>query len=475
MYQRTTLKIVDDINVVVPDSLNLITTYVLVEQRDWFEDEIKFVRILLKPGQRAIDIGANYGLFTLSMAKVVGAEGAIWAFEPASSTASYLADSLRVNGFSQVTLDQRALSFQSGTAKLTLNDNSELNELVRDGAAVGMAETVTLTSLDEAMIQYDWHDIDFVKIDAEGEEGAIIRGGKKFFDALSPLIQYEVKAGNTVHLELVHEFANIGYSSYRLLPGLGVLVPFVAGEPVDGYLLNLFCCKPDRAAKLAVDRRLVLADSATEGLGELSDEILNNLVLDPRYGWETKLAKLPYGALLCANWRNTVAQGQSVEVLKALALYAIAHDANLPLPQCVRALSLSLKILTDVCKTGNQYLRYLSLARVARECGCRVDAVAALDKLYQSVIAAKEVNPSEPFLASNARFDQLSPNNAMGNWVLGSILEELETNSYFSSFYAGEAGRSRLEMIDRLNFGSAEMTRRLDLVQRRFPKVASPG
>jgi hypothetical protein len=41
------------------------------------------------------------------------------------------------------------------------------------------------------------------------------------------------------------------YSSYRLVPGLNVLVPLDKDELVDGYLLNLFSCKPDRATKLA--------------------------------------------------------------------------------------------------------------------------------------------------------------------------------------------------------------------------------
>ena len=72
MLPNVTLKLVDGVRIVVPDSLNLITTYVLREQEDWFEDEIKFLRHLIKPGQRVIDIGANYGVYTLAMAKLVG-------------------------------------------------------------------------------------------------------------------------------------------------------------------------------------------------------------------------------------------------------------------------------------------------------------------------------------------------------------------------------------------------------------------
>ena len=55
MTASVTLTMVDDVRVVVRDSLDLITPYVLLEQQDWFEDEIKFLRRLLQPGQAFID------------------------------------------------------------------------------------------------------------------------------------------------------------------------------------------------------------------------------------------------------------------------------------------------------------------------------------------------------------------------------------------------------------------------------------
>ena len=54
------VELVDGTKVVVPDSLELITSYVLQEQRDWFEDEIKFLRELVQPGDVVVYIGANY-------------------------------------------------------------------------------------------------------------------------------------------------------------------------------------------------------------------------------------------------------------------------------------------------------------------------------------------------------------------------------------------------------------------------------
>lgn len=469
MHQKTTLKFSDDISVVVPDSLNLITTYVVREQGDWFEDEIKFVRLFLKANDKAIDIGANYGLFTLSMAKIVGQGGTIWAFEPASSTAAFLIESLAINGFSNVVLDMRALSEHAGTAQLSLNDNSELNELVRDGTSLATSETVTLVSLDNAMQEHGWSDIEFVKIDAEGEEAAIIRGGRNFFQTQSPLIQYEVMAGSIVHLELVQAFANIGYESYRLVPGLGALVPFDSQEPVDRYLLNLFCCKRDRAVKLASGGHLVLVEDLQSVLhANRVEDLLHDDEAGSSYGWQNTLARLPYGKILVGGWQQTVSQGLSSEVEKALALHAIAHDKKLTAAERFVALRTSLEILTTVCNKQPEYLRLVSQARVAREFGARAVAVLALDDLIQRAVKFQQVNPSEPFLASCERFDSLDPKDAIGNWVVCSTLEELERNASFSSFYTGQAAKQRLEYIRNLGFGSPEMARRLTLVEQRF-------
>ena len=110
MVDATVLNLVDGVRVVVPDSLNLITPYVLREQLDFFEDELRFVRQLLQPGQKVVDIGANYGVYTLPMAKKVGATGHVWAFEPTSSTAEFLAQGIAANGFGQVTLEKKAVS-----------------------------------------------------------------------------------------------------------------------------------------------------------------------------------------------------------------------------------------------------------------------------------------------------------------------------------------------------------------------------
>src|SRR5580658_2434669 len=63
--RTTTAEIAGGVRIVVPNSFNLLTPYVLYEQHDWFEEELGFLRRILRPGQNAIDIGASYGVYAL--------------------------------------------------------------------------------------------------------------------------------------------------------------------------------------------------------------------------------------------------------------------------------------------------------------------------------------------------------------------------------------------------------------------------
>lgn len=451
------LRLVDGVQVVVPDSLNLITPYVLREQQDWFEDEIRFLRTLLRPGQQVIDIGANYGVYTLSMAKAVGADGRVWAFEPASRTADFLARGIAANGFGQVVLERSALSSAPGSARLTLNDNAELNELVRGaGTTAGQTEEVPLTTLDECLDRFGWQAIDVVKMDAEGEEANILKGGQRFFTTLSPLVEYEVKAGHDLHLDLVAAFADLGYRSYRLVPGLQLLVPFDPATAPDSYLLNLFCCKPDRAALLAADGWL--ADTAP-GVADP--------VPAPRHYWPEALAGRPFAKGLHEAWTRSGA-GPGTAVADALALHAMSQDRELPVSERRHAMEASLRKLQAICSQDAGQLRLMSLARVAREAGARAVAVAALNRLAGQILQQQRVGATEVFLPPAPRYEAMTPGAGIGNWILGSVLEELERLGAFSSFYTGAATRQRLEAIVELGFASDEMKRRLRLLKQRF-------
>jgi hypothetical protein len=188
------------------------------------------------------------------------------------------------------------------------------------------------------------------------------------------------------------------------------------------------------------------------------------------YAWQRTLSQLPYGQALSRNWLLTVAQGQSVQVERALALHALAHDQTLPVSERYLGLRLSLEMMMAVCNEQPDFLRLCTLARVAREFGAREIANLALNNLLKGIMESQRANPNEPFLPTSERYDGLDPGKTLDQWLVCSILEEIERNSSFSSFYSNDpvATRQRLENILSLGFASPEMTRRLGLVERKF-------
>src|SRR6266851_4947917 len=81
--------------------------------------------------------------------------------------------------------------------------------------------------------------------------------GNNFFARHSPLIMFEIKAGDKVNEQLRSLFPGIGYRLFRQLGGAPILVPDDAQQPLDGYELNLFAVKPDRVNALSQEGFLV--------------------------------------------------------------------------------------------------------------------------------------------------------------------------------------------------------------------------
>ena len=310
------LEFKNGIRIKVPDSINMITPYVIHEQGKWFEKEMQFLDAFLKPGMQAIDIGANYGVYTLSIARILGPEGRLWAFEPATSTKAYLGSSLAENNFENVELIQAALSNVSGTAKLSLNVNSELNEIT--DSPTSDYEEIPLLTLDKCRQDLNWESIDFIKIDAEGQEENILQGGRRLLDECSPLIMFEFKHKNKVNLSLIERFSNINYQTYRYVEGLGFLVPFKIDELPDPYELNLFGCKKDMARRLEEDGLLI----STETLEQSPD-------LAPRENWQNYYTTMPYYKRLYGDREFTGAFTLETDrdvYVKALEQFSVAQS-----------------------------------------------------------------------------------------------------------------------------------------------------
>ncbi len=460
----------DGTRVAAPHSLELITSYVLSEQDDWFEEELPFVRTLLQEGQKVVDIGANFGVYTLAAARAVGRIGHVYAFEPATATATALEHSIRVNGFTNVSVLRQAVSSTPGPRWLKLNANAELNALSPVHVEAPDAEAVMATTLDAAMAQLKWSPIDFVKIDAEGEEQSIIQGGKRFFTEQSPVVLFEVRNGTEFHLDLADQFQGLGYRTYRLVPGLGLLVPFDRDQPPDGFLLNLFGCKADRAAGLAARGMLVDQDPDREQL-ELR-EIAARTCPGMQGWWDDAGSEMPYVRQFKSAWQAAPSNPGRYGLEKAISLYLQSRDVRTVPAQRVAALRAAFEHMLALCTTDGSRLRLSTLARIALAWGKRAVAAAALSRLASSPWTESQ-GLLEPFLVPCARYDFEVPPQPLSNWIRAAVFEGWEEAATFSSYFTPDESKARIAKLAQLKPLSPSMARRLELVSARQAAIAA--
>lgn len=447
----TSITIVGDIGITVPESTKYMTTFILQEQGDWFEDEISFVRHFVKPGMKVIDIGANYGLYTLTMARLLGDSGKIWAFEPTAATAACLRESIENNGFSNVQLIQAGLSDHAGKAELFTSPNSELNSLTRGGGARGRCEVIHLVTLDQCLQEFGWNDIDFIKLDAEGEEGNILKQGENMLSSLSPLIMFELKHGHSVNLPLINQFGDIGYESYRLVPGLNVLVPFDADASFDPYLLNLFGCRKEQAERLEREGVLVRDwDPEPVVNGGAAQAFISTLL----YGTDVESFDGP-------------GEGEGRRLyMEALDLYATSLSLSIAIQDRVACLMGAMSRVRTLLKKGEQDIgRLAALARIAVDAGERAIGVRILSGLIHRFGAGAGFTPHELFLPAVAKYDYIDPENRIGDWLLSSVYEQCIRKHAYSSYYTKGAASPLFENLAALGFMDDDMRRRYSLVK----------
>lgn len=138
-----------------------------------------FARVV-QPGWNCVDIGANQGYFSVILADAVGESGQLMAVEPNPKLVPYLKKNLEVNGFPfRSTVTQKAVSDINGEIiNLVIPGGRGLNAQIGIEAQTGddsfEVETITLDELVRS-----WERVDFIKIDAEGAEEAIWRGGRE--------------------------------------------------------------------------------------------------------------------------------------------------------------------------------------------------------------------------------------------------------------------------------------------------------
>ncbi len=134
------------------------------------------------------DIGANIGDHSLYWAKKARAQR-IYAFEPVQSTYKILEKNIALNRLESV-----VIPFNVGLSDLDGNA-STLSYMVEAIGSTQLQQSedgdMCVQRLDSLPLTDQLKRVDFVKIDVEGFEHKVLRGGSKFFPKFKPTIFIE--------------------------------------------------------------------------------------------------------------------------------------------------------------------------------------------------------------------------------------------------------------------------------------------
>lgn len=165
-------------------------------------ETMDFFQQALKPGETAIEVGGHIGYIATYLAQLAGDAGRLIVFEPGSNNLEYIRGNL--DGFSNAQLVEKAVSDQDGVAEffeetLTGQNNSlvgdyELFEKNRDQAysdTTYRKREVPTIRLDTFATENPVDPV-LIKIDVEGAELQVLKGGLQLIGRSKPAIVVEV-------------------------------------------------------------------------------------------------------------------------------------------------------------------------------------------------------------------------------------------------------------------------------------------
>jgi FkbM family methyltransferase len=181
--------------------------------------ELRFVCSQLHSGQVAADIGCHKGAYTYWMRRRVGPYGAVFAFEPQPKQVDYLRSAFSAMRYDNVAIVPLAVSNTCGQLPLHIPNGAGKTHAAKletrchpDGTRQGVhsglnsaldapsstlhaacSMLVDITTLDAFFDTQD-RGPDFLKIDVEGHELAVLEGARRTIESNRPTLLIECEA-----------------------------------------------------------------------------------------------------------------------------------------------------------------------------------------------------------------------------------------------------------------------------------------
>ncbi len=153
-------------------------------------DVVRAIEVLCEPGSCAVDVGANIGAHTIRMSRRVAARGRVIAFEPTVFAYTKLLKNISLNQADNVTPVMAAASDRDRD----LEEISVRSRWPTHGSAELDIASVPLWCLDHWLDRHGIDQVRLMKVDVDGEEAAVLRGGGNMIKRSLPVIILEIGA-----------------------------------------------------------------------------------------------------------------------------------------------------------------------------------------------------------------------------------------------------------------------------------------
>lgn len=216
---------------------------------------VKHFQNSIKPGDTVLDIGAHIGYYTLMAAKRVGKKGKVYAFEPNKDNCALLTQNVKLNGFKNVVLVNKAVSKTSGRVKFFLSRVStgmhSLVDIDNDSDNNIEVEAVSLNDFFGKKIP----NVSTIKMDIEGGEYTALEGmdrllkKNKHMTILTEFSPYSIIKAEKSPRGFLNLLMSYGFKLYSIEESSKKLVlikvqKFIAECPVDrDWHVNLLAVK----------------------------------------------------------------------------------------------------------------------------------------------------------------------------------------------------------------------------------------
>jgi FkbM family methyltransferase len=184
--------------------------------------ETSLVLNMIHDGGVVLDIGGNYGWYSLNIAKRFP-NTTIHAFEPITYTYNIFEENIKLNNFSNINVYNIGIGKENSVLEFNYNPDrsgaTSLSNLLERENVEKIRCDVRI--LDEFVAEKNINRIDFIKIDIEGAELFALQGAKKVLQQFQPKLFVEMlrkwSAKFNYHPnDIISYMAELGYQCFEI-------------------------------------------------------------------------------------------------------------------------------------------------------------------------------------------------------------------------------------------------------------------